>query len=42
MNQMDFVIAAYALGVSGTIFLTAYCLSAMRRAEQRLEETRRK
>lgn len=42
MNQMDFVIAAYAIGIAGTVLITFYCLSAMRRAEKRLEEARRK
>jgi hypothetical protein len=42
MNQMDFVIATYVIGIAGTVLITLYCLMAMRRAERRLEEARRK
>ncbi len=42
LDQMEFVIAAYAFGVIGTLALVAWCWVAMRRAEARRDETRRK
>jgi len=42
MNQWAFVIAAYAVGIIGTITIVASCYAAMRRAERRLDETRRR
>ena len=40
LNQLAYVYAAYALGVSGTIALVLQSLSAMRRAESRRERSR--
>ena len=40
LNQLAYVYAAYALGVSGTIALIWQSLSAMRHAEARRERSR--
>lgn len=40
LSQWDFVIAAYAVGVLGTLALVIWSLLAMRRAERRRERTR--
>jgi len=42
LDQWDFVIAAYALGVVGTLGMVAWAWLDMRRAEKRREESRRK
>ena len=42
LDQWDFVIAAYALVVIGTLALVAWSWAAMRAAEKRREEARRK
>ena len=41
-DMMAFVDAAYAVGVAATLVLVAWSWIAMRRAEQRREETREK
>ena len=40
LDPWPFVIAAYALGVGGTLALVAWSWLAMRRAEKRREEAR--
>ena len=40
LDQWQFVIAAYAIGVSGTLAMTGWAWSAMRRAERRRDDTR--
>ena len=40
LNQLAFVYAAYALGVSGTLALIVHSWTAMRRAEARRERSR--
>ncbi len=40
LNQWDFVIAAYAIGVVGTAVMIAWSWLAMRRAEVRRERSR--
>lgn len=35
LNQWDFVIAAYAVGVTGIVAMTGWSWLAMRRAERR-------
>ena len=40
LAQWDYVLAAYAVGVSGTLLLAGWAWSAMRRAERRRDETR--
>ena len=42
LDQWDFVIAAYLVGVSATLTLVAWSWLAMKRAEKRREETRGK
>ncbi len=42
LDQWDFVIAAYAIGVLGTLLLAAWSWLAMRRAETRRDAARRK
>ncbi|AKH41875.1 hypothetical protein FHS61_002597 [Altererythrobacter atlanticus] len=42
LDQWDFVIAAYAVTVIGTLVLVAWSWLAMRAAEKRREEARRK
>ncbi len=42
LDQWNFVIAAYVVGVGATLTLVAWSWLAMRRAEKRREETRRK
>lgn len=42
LNQWDFVIAAYAVGIIGTLTLVIWSWLAMKRAERRREEARRK
>lgn len=41
LDQWDFVIAAYAVGVIGTLGLVIWSWLAMRRAERKREEARR-
>ncbi|QYU68709.1 hypothetical protein J4558_00725 [Leptolyngbya sp. 15MV] len=40
LDQWNFVIAAYAVGVIGTLAMVAWSWIAMRRAERRREDTR--
>jgi hypothetical protein len=40
LNQLDYVYAAYALGVGGTLALILQSLAAMRRAEARRDQSR--
>ena len=42
LNQWDFVVAAYAVGVSGTLAMVAWSWIAMKRAEARRDEVKRK
>ncbi len=42
LDQWDFVIAAYAIGVLGTLGLVAWSYLAMRRAEARRDKARGK
>lgn len=41
LDQWDFVVAAYAVGLAGTLAMIAWSWLAMRRAERRREETRK-
>jgi len=41
LDQWDFVVAAYAVGLFGTLAMVAWSWLAMIRAERRREETRR-
>lgn len=40
LSQWDFVIAAYAVGILGTLAMIAWALAAMRRAERRRDRAR--
>ena len=42
LDQWDFVIAAYAVGLVGTIAMIIWSWMAMRRAERRRDEVRRR
>ncbi|ABC62864.1 hypothetical protein [Erythrobacter litoralis] len=42
LDQWDFVIAAYAVGVLGTLAMVAWSWISMKRAEARREKARRK
>jgi len=42
LDQWDFVIAAYAVGIVATLALVAWAWWDMKRAERRREEARRK
>lgn len=42
LDQWNFVIAAYAVGVVSTLILVGWSWLAMRRAEKRREESRKK
>ena len=42
LDQWDFVVAAYAVGVIGTLAMTGWAWIDMKRAERRREESRRK
>ena len=42
LAQWDFVIAAYVVGVLGTVAMLAWALLAMRRAERRRDEAKRR
>lgn len=42
LDQWDFVLAAYALGVAGTLGTVAWSWMAMKRAEARREKARGK
>lgn len=42
LDQWDFVLAAYAVGVFGTLAMIAWAWFDMKRAERRRAESRRK
>ena len=42
LDQWDFVIAAYAVGLVGTLAMLVWSWLAMRRAERRRDEVRRR
>lgn len=42
LDQWNFVIAAYALGIAGTLALTGWSWISMRRAERRRDEVKRR
>ncbi len=42
LDQWDFVVAAYAVGILGTLAMVAWAWIDMKRAEKRSEESRRK
>ena len=42
MNHWPFIIAAYAIGIAGTVGLTLWSFVAMRRAEARAEALTRR
>jgi hypothetical protein len=42
LDQMDFVIATYALGIIATLALVVWSVMAMRQAEKRREQARSK
>ena len=42
LDQWDFVIAAYAVGLVGTIAMIVWSWLAMRRAERRRDKVRRR
>ncbi len=42
LDQWDFVVAAYAVGLGGTLAMVAWSWLSMRRAERRREETRKR
>tara|TARA_Y100000815_G_scaffold36285_1_gene30060 strand:+ start:652 stop:792 length:141 start_codon:yes stop_codon:yes gene_type:complete len=42
LDQWDFVIAAYAVGLLGTVAMLVWSWLAMRRAERRQDEVRRR
>ena len=42
LNQMDFVIATYAVGIIATLALVVWSVIAMKRAEKRREEARKR
>jgi hypothetical protein len=42
LNQWHFVIAAYVVGVGGTLAMMAWSWIAMKRAEARRDEVKRK
>lgn len=40
LQQWDFVVAAYAIGVVGTVLLVGWAVATMRRAERRRDKAR--
>ena len=42
LAQWDFVVAAYVIGIVGTLAMVGWALLAMRRAERRRDATRNK
>ena len=42
LDQWEFVIAAYAIGVLGTLAMAAWSWLSMKRAESRRDEVKRK
>lgn len=42
LDQWDFVIAAYAVGIGGTVAMVGWAWASMIRAERRRDEARRR
>lgn len=42
LNQMDFVLAAYAIGIIGTLVVVSWSWLAMQRAEARRDRIKRR
>lgn len=42
LDHWDFVVAAYAVGIAATAIMIAWSWLAMRRAEQRRDESRKR
>ena len=42
LDQWDFVVAAYAVAISGTLLMVAWSWAQMRAAEKRRDEAKRK
>ena len=42
LHQWDFVVAAYAIGVVGTLLLIGWTVAAMRGAERRRDKARKR
>ena len=42
LDQWDFVLAAYAVGIGGTLAMVGWAWTTMTRAERRRDEARRK
>lgn len=42
LQQWDFVLGAYVIGVVGTVLLIAWALMTMRRAERRRDKVKQK
>jgi len=42
LDQWNFVVAAYAVGVGGTLAMVAWSWLSMKRAERRRDEVKRK
>ncbi len=42
LDQWDFVIAAYAVGITGTLAMVGWAWNSMKRAERKRDEVRRK
>ncbi|MET0251398.1 MAG: hypothetical protein ABW203_04390 [Novosphingobium sp.] len=40
LAQWDFVVAAYAIGIAGTLAMVVWAVLAMRRAERRRDQAR--
>jgi putative effector of murein hydrolase LrgA (UPF0299 family) len=42
LNQWDFVIAVYVIGIVGTLAMVGWAWQSMKRAEKRRDEVKRK
>ena len=42
LQQWDFVLAAYGIGIAGTALLIGWAVAAMRRAEKRRDKVRQR
>ena len=42
LNQWDFVIAVYVIGIVGTLLMVGWAWQSMKRAEKRRDEVKRK
>ncbi len=42
LNQWDFVIAVYVIGIAGTLLMVGWAWQSMKRAEKRRDEVKRK